>query len=67
MAQTQQKIRKGQIWRKRDRFMPKGSEPFYLLILGNAGGSHIKTKCSNGTTHSILPFIIKQKFELVEQ
>jgi hypothetical protein len=63
MAQPQVKIRKGQKWRK--KILPNGAPPFYALVIGRAKGDRAKVVCSDGNTHSILPFILLQKFELV--
>ena len=64
MAREITPIRKGQLWQKKVTLSPT---PYYALVIGKARGARVKTVCSDGNTHSILPFILHQKFTLVEE
>jgi hypothetical protein len=61
MSQLRINVRKGQTWKKR-----RGQYPFYAMVTGKKGGK-VKTVCSDGNTHTFLPFILVQKFDLVEE
>jgi hypothetical protein len=64
MSQPNIKIRKGQKWRKKS---VRGPEPYFAVVIGKTQGDRVKTVCSDGNTHSILPFILLHKFELVTE
>jgi len=59
-------IRKGQLWRKKARFHSASVPPFYAEVIGSKG-TRWKTVCSDGNTHTFLPHILYQKFDLIEQ
>lgn len=62
MPRPEARISKGQLWQKKKTI---SGEPFFALVIGKKD-SKWKTLCSDGNTHSFLPFILTQKFHLVE-
>lgn len=57
------RMRKGQVWKKKKA---SNSEPFFCRIIGKAKDDKVKTVCSDGDTHSFIPFMLEKYFELVE-